>query len=1065
MKKFVTIIILLLLTCCLAICACQPPQPEEPPATQPEEPSDTTLLNGFENNDDLYAVYPTDISPKDEYKVCINTDSAYVKSGDGSFKYTFINGTAHSFVQLVNHSQLPDLDVTKLKSVSLWVYNAAETSQKITLSLTTAGGAAMFSKQQELQPGVWTEVKYDQLASFSYKKKTNVAGVLFRFDVDGAATLYVDEMRVELGAEDVPPEDFNQVVTNIAEIASQTALNGENFADYVKFIDAVGYARSLYDDLQDKTGYETSYAKLQSYEELLGGFTAVYTPRSDEDTITKWEYGNGLTIAQEVDETYGGVWSIIVDAKSSYEQSFRFADLDVSEFGEVVMWIYNPTEYELKLQIHGGWNSWSAYATILAPGEWTMVRFNTKIIENDTQNCFFPIISNAQKPFEGTFLFTALYGVPATESAAEVIAAIEQLPDVANITSEHQQTVENIRTAYDDLSKASKAAVTNYQKLAAAENQIATIQAAAFDQKIADVVAVEVTPYNVIERYSLVTDLVNEYYALSDLAYYRVSKWEELETYKNQIETYKEQLVKDMVDSFPDVAEAEFPKMISQVNLAKTLYDELEPEIQATVNVEKLDALVAECQKYVLGFDFTVENSDKVSTVTDFGNSWQGTINYVADSAYGNIMVCDVKSGHTNATSQAEFRLRVYDKIWQYEKICFYVYAPTENASLVVFEQSWTSKDSLSIPLKKGEWTLVEIDANYPTTNNLDGMFCIFTASSVENLVGQWKVSPVYLYFDQQKTDSLVDTFVQAMAAVPEKSDVTAEDKDAIVAARELYDAMPEYCKGYVPQFTILQKKLVAAEEALEVLEASSTIGAFTQKVNALGDDSTGQDILDLWIEYKNLGKHQSEVPEEVVESIKEHMDAKAAEVAAAYESTIADFVARCSLPRDLDECKMLYDVCAVDFSDKVFAEVSKDTKTDIANLNKVAKKYKVAKTDMRPSEIVVDEAYGTTYAYTVTDQDGCILKLQANVAKNGNVVLYVYRPENGGDARLYAAMDNPWTTPAELQVTITEDGWTRIEFSSQNIKTSRDCYFYLVLSNQGSESQSGWLVSELYYY
>lgn len=1055
-----------MLACCLVLCACQPPQPEEPDSSDtPEQPLDPTLLNGFENNDDLYAVYPTDISPKDEYQVCINTDSAYVKDGEGSFKYTFINGTAHSFIQLVNHSQLPDLDVTKLKSVSLQVYNASETTQKITLSLTTTGGAAMFSKQQELQPGVWTEVKYDQLAEFSYKKKTNVGGVLFRFDVDSAATLYVDEMRVELGAEDVPPEDFNQVVTGIADIAPQTALNGENFADYVKFIDAVGYARRLYDDLQSTAGYEASYTQLQAYEDLLGGFSAVYTPRSDEDIITKWEYGNGLTIAQEVDETYGGVWSVIVDAKSSYEQSFKFTDLDVSEFGEVVMWIYNPTEFELKLQVHGGWNSWSAYATTLVPKEWTMVRFNTKIIENDTQNSFFPIISNAQKPFEGMFLFTALYGVPAAESASEVIAAIEQLPDAANVTTEHRQTVENIRTAYDELSKAAKAAVTNYQKLTAAENQLATIDAAAFDRKIAEVVAVEVTPNNVIERYSLVTDLVNEYYALSDLAFYRVDKWEELEAYKNQIETYKEQLVKDMVDAFPSVAEAEFPKIISQVKLAKTLFDELEPDIQAAVDVEKLNALVAECQKYVLGFDFTVENSDKVSMVTDFGNSWQGTTNYVTDSTYGNVMVCDVKSGHTNAPTQAEFRLRVYDKIWQYEKICFYVYAPTENTTLVVFEQSWTSKPSLSIPLAKDEWTLIEIDANYPTTDNLDGIFCIFTASSVENLVGQWKVSSVYLYFDQQKVDGIVDEFVSAMANVPEKSNVTAEDKPAIVAARALYDAMPEYCKGYVPQFTTLQKKLIAAEEAIETLEASSTIGSFTQKVNALGDDCTGQDILDLWIEYKNLGKHQSEVSAELVEKIKAQMIAKATEVAAAYESAVEDFVARCSLPRDIEECKLLYDVCAVDFPDEVFAEVSKDTTKAIANLNKVAKKYKVATTDIRPSETVVDETYGTAYVCTVTDQDGCILKLQANVVKNGNVVLYVYRPENGGDARLYAAMDNPWTTPAELQVTITQDGWTRIEFSSSNIQTSRDCYVYLVLSTPGAESESGWLVSELYYY
>lgn len=1065
MKKLTLVIALLLVFSCCLLCACNKPQ--QPDDDTPVVPTDPTLLNGLENNADLYSVYPMDIAPRDEYQVSINTDPNFVKAGNGSLKYVSINGTAHSFIQLINHSHLPDMDVTKLKSVSIWVFNATETSQKITLSLTNNTGAPMFSVQQQLEPNQWTQVKYDQLAEFSYKKKSNIVGVAFRFDVEGKATLYVDEMRVELGAEDVPPADFNQVVAGIADIAPTEALTGETFATNIKFVDAVNYARLLYNDLANTSGYEESYAKLQTYEQLLGGFSAMYTPRSDDDVISKWEYGNGLTVAQEVDETYGGVWSIIVDAKSAAEQSFKFTDLDVSAYGEIAMWIYNPTDFELTLQIHGGWNLWSAYATKLASKQWTMVRFNCAIVENDTAGSAFIIISNSQVGFSGTFLFTALYGVPANVSAKHVIDSIDQLPNKDSITLEHQSTIQQIRTAYDNLSSAGKSAVTNYSKLTDAENKIATIQAEAFDQKIMQVVSVQVTVDNVLERYNAVSDLTNQYNALDDLTYYRVTKWSEVETYNVQIDALKAQLVVDLVNSFPNADSAQFPKLFAQVNLAKTLFDQLDETAQANVDVTKLNSLVAVANKYLLQFDFTVDNSNKVSTTTDFGNSWQGDINYVTDSTYGNVMVCNVTAGHSNATTQAEFRLRVYEKIYQYEKICFYVMAPVDNAKLVIYSENW--KKHMDISLVKDQWTLVEIDTAFPTTNNLDGMFFIFTAPSVEALVGQWKATSVYAYFDQAKTDKLISDFTTAMEKVPAKEQITLDDKQAITTARQLYDDMPTYCKGYIKASVV--KRLTEAEERIEVLEASTTINSFLANVNALNQNSTGEQILNVWLQYKNLGKFQSEINQEVVTTIKNAMDAKAEDVAKAYCDLVQEFNSNHDFPRDRNEFTILYEIVRTDLSDAVFYFINSDTISTINALKEELDSYKIAITDIRPTDVVEDDKLGTAYRYTLTNSvvtgwDGCIFKLQANVvAKATKVVFYVYRPQDGSNASLKVALDKPWTEPDNLKVSITKDGWTRIEYAvdAELLDTTRDSYFYLFLNGE-TASQSGWLISQLYY-
>lgn len=1068
MKKLSIILALLLVLTCCVMCACnQQKQPNDD--NTPVTPADPTLLNGFENNADLYSVYPTEIGPKDEYRVNINIDSAFVKSGEGSLKYTFTNGTAHSFLQLISNSNLPDLDVTKLKSVSLWVYNATEVEQKVTLSITSSSGAPLFSVQQELRANQWTKVEYNQLAEFSYKKKTNVAGVLFRFDVtadyDGAITLYADEMRVELGAEDVPPADFNQVVAGIADIAPKTAITLQTFAENVKFIDAVRYARLLYNDLANTSGYEASYTQLQAYEQLLGGFSTVYTPRSDDDVISKWEYGNGFTVAQEVDETYGGVWSIIVDAKSATEQSFKFVDLDVSSYGEIAMWVYNPTDMELRFQVHGGWNNWNAYETTLPAGEWTMVRYNCSIVETDTTNSVFYVISDKSKQgFSGTFLFTALYGIPASQSANTVIDAINTLPNKDNITLEHKTLVKQIRADYENLSAASKSAVTNYSKLTQAENKIATIEAAAFDEQIMQVVSVAITTDNVLERYSAVTDLTNQYNALDDLTYYSVTKWGEVEGYNKQIDVYKAQLVVGLVNSLPNVDVAEFPKVFTQVNLAKTLFDQLDETAQAKVDTDKLNKLVAVANTYLLQFDFTTENSDKVSTTTDFGNAWQGTTSYVTDSTYGNVMVCDVTAGHTNAPTQAEFRLRMYEKIKQYEKICFYVWAPTDNARLIVYNEKWSKH--LDISLTKNQWTLIEIDTSFPTTNNLDGMFFIFTATSTESLVGQWKATSVYAYFDQARTDKFVSDFTTAMESVPQKEQITLADKQAIETARELYDALPEYCKGYIKASVV--KSLTDAEERIEVLQASTTINGFLANVNALGENSTGEQILNAWLQFKNLGKYQSEIDQTVVNKIKMAMDSKPQDVAAAYDNLIQEFYSRYDFPRDIAEFKTLQDVALYDLSDAVFNYITANTKTKLVELGNIVDKYSSATTLMRPDNAQTDDSYGTVYSYTVTNGVGndivCVFKLLANEIKNKTLTLYVYRPQGSSNAIFKVAMDNPWTEPDDLVVSVTKDGWTKIEYSAENIDTTRDCYFYIVLTGDTAQ-QSGWLVTELYYH
>lgn len=1059
MKKYL-FSILLIVAICITLCACQP---TESPDDDVKSNVDNTLLNGFECNADIYRITPQDVSPTDEYLVSVNTDKQYVKAGEGSLKYVYVNGSSHTFAQMLARSAI-DFDVQTLSSVVLQVYNASDKTQKLTLSATTQTGAALFSNQQSLEPNVWTEVRLDRLAEVSYKKKVNIAGFSFRFDVDGSATFYVDEFRVELGAKDVLPANFDDVVADIAQIAPQSSLTIDTFDEYVKFIDLVEYADMLYADLADKSSHANSYAKLTEYFALTGGFSAAYTPRSEDDIVTKWEYGTGLTVSQDENETYGGIWSIIVDAKSAGEQSFKFENIDVSDCGELVMWIYNPTELTLNLAIHGGWNSWMAYSTKLAPKDWTEVRFNASVVEKDTEGSFFPIISGeyvngTRSPFEGTFLFTAVYGVPAKEAATDVINTIDKLPSADNVTTDDRSLLENVRAAYENLSTAARAAVTNYAKLVAVENKLAQVEAEAFDAKILSVISVTPTEDNAIDCYLAMVDLTNEYNALADLTYEKVSKWSDAEYYRKTVEVYAESVTQKLIGSLPEAKDVEL-KHISQIDLAKTLYDGLTEQAQANVDGTKLAELVKQAQNYLLLFDFSVETSDKISTTTDFAVDWTGKTTYATDSVYGNVMVCNIIAGMTGYPREAEFRIRATDKkVWLYEEICFYVYAPIENATFRVYSENWRSY--IDIPLTKGEWTLISIDSSFPTTNNMDGMFFIFIAPEGSTPAGEWKVSSPYAYFDEEKTNGYVSAFEDAMANVPSEDDVTANDKQAIAQARSLYDQMPNYCKNYIS--SRLVKQLTDAENKLDVVLAADKINAFNSMYSALGEQSNGQDIFDCLVAYVNLGKFQSEVDSAVLENLQKYMIAQKASVAAAAENAIDEFVARCDLPKDVDECKTLYDDVLANVPDDVYGLISSDKRKQLATLYQTAKGCKAVATEWQLADTIANETYGDVYKATLTDANLFFAKLtKGTVGKAKKAAFYVYCPENS-NVNLFCQIDGLWTTP--YNINITSGGWTKIEFDGSLLEnTDHDLYLYAKLNESGVTLQ-GVLITEIYVY
>jgi len=1117
-----------------------PDTPDTPDSTSFQNPraGDPGLLNGMDNMEDLYAVKPMDVTRNDAYVMTLNTDPAYTKAGEGSFRYTFVSGSSHAFLQQLARSYHAKADVKTLKAVSVEVYCDSDTAQSVTLSVTTAGGAALFSRTVTVAPRQWTTVSVDGLENYSYQKKSAIGGVSFRFDVESAVTMYVDEMRFELGATDLPPVDFNAYVASIASMAPDAPLTKATFGDHVAFVDAVCYARSLYAAMSDKSqASASSVAALERYTALLGGYETIYSPRVSGDVMDRWSYGAALTVSVGEDPAYGAVYEVAVNARNTGEQSFRYTGLDVSHTGEIIFYVYNPTDSELKLDVHGGWNTWLAHTCQLPPKTWTAVTVNAATVENDMAGSFFVVISRQGKaPFEGVFRFTALYGVPGDIAAGDVIAAIAALPGKADITLAHKNEVLRVRAAYDELSRVARASVSNYARLTEAENRIAEIEAADFDAAVQNFLSLSVSGENAKDLYLRMLDLQNAYDALSELAAPRVTTLQALRDRKEELDRYLVEIVNGMIAALPqaDNTADDLPGILPQVRLTEQLYDALTEEQKKNISdAAKLQELLRICGNYRLVFDFTVENMTKVSNTTDFGNAWGGTMTLASDSTYGNLLIMNVLSGHTNSTREAEFRLRdTTHRIKGYQLIVFYVWAPMEGAVLRAWPSDW--KNAMDYPLKANTWNRIAVDPAAFNEDCLDGMFFTVIAPAGKQPVGEWKISSFYAYYDEKETDRLVGTFIDAVNALPEAADMTLGDEAAVAAAQEAYNALLPHCFSYISQRYIrklnactdklaalkaqvyidafeqavnaipalsdltlsdtaavraaraaydalpesclssvdaaLIRRLQQAEERLEQLESEREVADFTRTVNALTDASEGGELYRLWLVYCAFGDAQKALAETAKDRLSSLMCAKADATAAACAADIADFAARHDFPLDSGRCKLLYDAVLA-LPDAVFDALPQESRTALADLNREMKKYTVitgALTSSALTDASENGTYGTVYSLTVgpegTGRDNLLFILNRGAAAGRRIVFYLFRPEGGADAFLYFTGDwKGWGSDADTSVTVTADGWLRVEFSADAVSnTDNTGYWYLYLRNAVTE-QDGWRISDIY--
>lgn len=198
-------------------------------------------------------------------------------------------------------------------------------------------------------------------------------------------------------------------------------------------------------------------------------------------------------------------------------------------------------------------------------------------------------------------------------NAQDVINAINNIPDVENITLNHEETIKNINDRYKALSDEEKAKVTNYNKLEAALQKIEDLKNG--DKEVERLIAeIKKLPEVItIENKNNVNELYSSYMNLSDEHKAKITNAEKLLSAKKAIDALDEEiLIKEMeekIAALPELKDA----VIDVENTVKDVYNQFavltkeqqdkvknkEKLLQVKEKIEKTKAEVAAIDKEI----------------------------------------------------------------------------------------------------------------------------------------------------------------------------------------------------------------------------------------------------------------------------------------------------------------------------------------------------------------------------------------------------------------------------------------------------------------------------------
>lgn len=264
-------------------------------------------------------------------------------------------------------------------------------------------------------------------------------------------------------------------------------------------------------------------------------------------------------------------------------------------------------------------------------------------------------------------------------------------------------------------------------------------------------------------------------------------------------------------------------------------------------------------------------------------------------------LLTDVKTALDGMKAQADkytqlevvINDKIVDKIVGYDKVYVVVYNNNDTAFTLRIDESVSWHSVATADINANSAAQLELDGKIAAQGN-NYLYVNGKSFKYNENTDTWKII-VYGMRDEAKAQERLAAFNTAVDAISDP--LTADDADAIVAARAAYDALTPYALTLVETDKVA--KLVNAEAAIGTLVDQAKAQEVVALIEALTDDSSAEDIQGARVAYNKLTDEQKKLVTNLdkLAAAEQHI---VDEIAAEFKTKV-DALGTPSFPRDND--------------------------------------------------------------------------------------------------------------------------------------------------------------------
>ena len=347
-KKLLLKLLFLILITCLCICgvACDGYGCGDKKDDEPTVLTGVHMLNGFNTLDDLYSInwLVENTAYSTMGKLNINRDTAYIKEGDGSLKFEIISASLPEIRIQQQNTLIPDMDLTDLKTISVWVYNDNDFAVTATLNVLKTQAAHLLTQSFELSANAWTQCVMKVNAVVTKYAHESITGFSIQFMTEDPVVFYIDELNIELGREFTEEDNsfVEKIETLIAEI--KELPDGAKVSDET----AIAAAFEKYNSLPDL--YKSAIVNFSDLSSAMKNLLYATINEGVNDENAQYERP-----AFMFDKFYGTTHMAIAHATNcsfGYSKEIKFGNEEGSTYIEFAGDMWNYVDISTSLMIN-----------------------------------------------------------------------------------------------------------------------------------------------------------------------------------------------------------------------------------------------------------------------------------------------------------------------------------------------------------------------------------------------------------------------------------------------------------------------------------------------------------------------------------------------------------------------------------------------------------------------------------------------------------------------------------------------------------------------------------------